>query len=225
MFMFIMVTVMSACLPILADGVPVAEIPSRNIRGKSGTGTRLNCEAIEVPQDQFRIVRSSQANVELGHFIANNLASICDGRCCSEHNIVQRRVTSGRNFTASRYVWLGASIGRAPRESVVDAVQWVLTGFRQRRAVEKRVDVVGKRCESDRVDVARGVVADGAVGWSRRCAASRWGVSRALVSCYLEVVILESRVGQPVTKFYMLKGSKSANLSQTGLFQFDTYHK
>ena len=176
-------------LPVLGNGVPVAEILPGDVEGEGLGGTGLNTHLVEVPQNADGVVGTSEADVELSDLVTGNVAVVGDVHVDGEQNLVETGVAAEAVGGASRDTRLRAAVGATGGPGVVETVLGVVGGGREVSAVQAGVDVRENEFEALGAKVVSSPVADGAVGGSRRGLASSRLVRSRVTSSDLQVAV------------------------------------
>jgi len=62
----------------LCGGVPVGDVATGDLGFESGGLARGDVDAVEVAENDFRVVRTAKRDVELGYFVSGDAAGIGD---------------------------------------------------------------------------------------------------------------------------------------------------
>lgn len=163
------VTTKGCALPVLGDGVPVAEVLPGEVERECLGRTSSHALAFEVPENANGIVGATKADVKLCNLVAINLAVVGDVGSDGEEDLVEACVASEAVGRASGKAWLRGAVGAVGGPSVVESILRVVGGSLQVGAVQARVDVSEDELEALWAEVVSCPVADGAIG---RCGGS-----------------------------------------------------
>lgn len=187
-------------LPVLGDGVPVAEVLPGEVERESLGSTNFDCLTLEVPENADSIVGATKADVKLGNLVTSDLAVVGDIHGDSEENLVEASVTTKAVVRAGRETGLRGAVGATGGPSVVETVLGVLGSSLEVGAVQARVDVSKDKLEALRAEVVSCPVADSAVGGCGRGLASGRLVGRCVLRSDLQVAVRECSVRKTVAE-------------------------